>query len=234
MKTFYRNRLPHIAPAGAAFFITFRLGDSLPVHVILELEDMLKERKKNLPKEPREVYRQARYNEYKRYFRDYDRHLDLKPYGNCYLRRPEIAQIVMKRLHKLDGELYSLIAYCIMPNHVHILIDTLQQLILSDFSIPDEIPEDYVPLYKIMQLIKGATSRYANLTLGRKGKFWQKDSYDHYVRDERELGNIAAYILNNPVKANLVQNWEDWPFSYHYLYRRLPANLVTDFRIRDL
>lgn len=48
----------------------------------------------------------------------------------------------------------------------------------------------------------------------KKGAFWQKESYDHYVRDEKEFGNIVAYILNNPVQAKLVKDWKDYSYSY--------------------
>jgi putative transposase len=65
-----------------------------------------------------------------------------------------------------------------------------------------------------MQLIKGNTAFYANKLLKRTGQFWQKDSYDHYVRNEREFWNIVRYILQNPVKAKLVDNWEEFPFTF--------------------
>ncbi|MEZ5039582.1 MAG: hypothetical protein R2828_06810 [Saprospiraceae bacterium] len=77
-----------------------------------------------------------------------------------------------------------------------------------------DIPEDYFQLYQIMKLIKGSTANAANKYLGRKGTFWQKDSYDHYVRNERAFWNIVNYILQNPVKANLVKNWADFQFTY--------------------
>jgi hypothetical protein len=67
-----------------------------------------------------------------------------------------------------------------------------------------------------MKKVKGASAFYANQFLGKTGKpFWQKDSYDHYVRNEKEWQNIFWYILNNPVKAKLVDKWEDWEFSYY-------------------
>jgi putative transposase len=51
--------------------------------------------------------------------------------------------------------------------------------------------------------------------LDRQGQhFWQKDSYDHFVRNDEELAGIIKYVTNNPVKANLVTEWEDWQFTY--------------------
>ena len=66
----------------------------------------------------------------------------------------------------------------------------------------------------IMQSLKGRTARQVNLLLGRSGDFWQHENYDHVVRDEAERQRIVTYILNNPVKANLVEHWQDWPWTY--------------------
>jgi REP element-mobilizing transposase RayT len=213
MKTVYKNRLPHIAPIGATFFITFRLGDSLPRSVTegikAELE-MLSKAIQLAKGEERKRY----YNAYKRCYVRYDSFMDKEGYGACYLKQSEIASIVKDKLHELDGTLYDLQAYCIMPNHVHLLIDTMEQLKYLDDDFMANIPEGYVQLDKIMKRIKGSTARYANLKLGRTGTFWQKDSYDHYVRNEREWNNILSYILNNPVKAGLAKDWEAWPHTF--------------------
>lgn len=213
IKTFYKNRLPHLAPVGATFFVTFRLADSLPQTIVRAMRAAMENRKQAL-KQDKKNYKKQLYEEYKRYYAKYDHQLDNKPYGECYLRQPEIARIVADKIHEFDGVYYDLHCYCIMPNHVHMLIDTMQQLVLPDYTILNEIPEDYVQLHKIMKRIKGSSARLANLALGRSGTFWQKDSYDHFVRNEQEWRNIVVYILNNPVKAGLVSDWESWPFTY--------------------
>ena len=83
-----------------------------------------------------------------------------------------------------------------MANHVHALL-------LPLVSPP-----------RLMQALKGATAREANRILGRTGEtFWQAESYDHWVRDERELERIAAYIENNPVQAGLATRPEDYAWS---------------------
>lgn len=75
--------------------------------------------------------------------------------------------------------------------------------------------DNYKPLYEVMRLIKGATARYANQILKRTdNNFWQRDNYNHYVRNGTELNNIINYIVQNPVKAGLVENWQDFPFVY--------------------
>ncbi|MDO8971312.1 MAG: hypothetical protein Q7U74_11530 [Saprospiraceae bacterium] len=213
MKTQYLNRLPHIAPIGATFFVTLRLADSLPQSFVntlkAQLEAEITRLKKEYPGDMKRI-RDAR----KRNFGKYDHQLDTHPYGKCYLKQTEVAEIVATKMLKYDGSLYDLQAYSIMPNHVHVLFSMAVQVVDEQGVWPDEIPEDYVQLDKVMKLIKGGSSYTANRHLGRSGKFWFKDSYDHYVRKEEERLNIASYILQNPVKAGLAKKWEAWPFNY--------------------
>lgn len=98
-----------------------------------------------------------------------------------------------------------------MPNHVHILFE--------HYNLPSEETntkgkdKDY-PVAQTMRYIKGNTATEANKLLGRKGYFWQKESYDHYIRNDREVENVINYILNNPVKAGLVEDWINWPWTF--------------------
>ena len=99
-----------------------------------------------------------------------------------------------------DGErkqrFYESQAWVIMPNHVHLLI----------------LPQ--VALPKITHWIKGRTAREANRLLGRaSAPFWQHESYDHWMRSQKELHRIAAYIEENPVSAGLAATPEDWLWS---------------------
>ena len=85
-----------------------------------------------------------------------------------------------------------------MPNHVHLVV-----------ALPDNAP----PLAKTLQLLKGYSSFQINKLLGLSGAFWQAESYDHVVRPG-ELNRIINYVLENPVKAGLVDEWQKWPYSY--------------------
>jgi putative transposase len=71
-----------------------------------------------------------------------------------------------------------------------------------------------------MQSIKGFTARECNRLLAQAGMFWQQESYDHVVRDDDELERIIQYVLNNPVKAGLVERPELWRWSS--AYRAIP------------
>jgi REP element-mobilizing transposase RayT len=91
---------------------------------------------------------------------------------------------------------YESQAWVVMPNHVHLLI-------LPRVSLP-----------QITRWIKGRTAREANRLLGRTGQpFWEPESYDHWVRSEKELHQIEHYIEQNPVAAGLAIAPEDWLWS---------------------
>ena len=96
-----------------------------------------------------------------------------------------------------------------MPNHAHAVFEPLCE---SGGTL--ECHSDILPLIKIMQSFKRHTARKANLFLGRQGAFWQDESYDHAIRDEGEFERVVRYVLENPVNAGLVSDWEAWPWSY--------------------
>jgi REP element-mobilizing transposase RayT len=124
-----------------------------------------------------------------------------------YLRQPAVAAIVVASIFK-GAELghYELYAYAVMANHVHLLIQ------------PKISPS------VLMKALKGATAREANRLLARTGEpFWQKESYDHWVRNDTEFQSIRAYIENNPVKAGLVNNAEDYPWCRPGVEKSLDA-----------
>lgn len=215
IKTFYRNRLPHWVPVGATFFVTFRISGTIPQYVINLLRAQRENNIKSIIESNSLEYQRQMDKTHYAFFKAYDNYLDQNSSEKCYLSLPSIASIVAKKLHEYDGQFYDLQAYCIMPNHVHLLIDTSIQLLQEDGSYLSNPPEDYVQLGYIMNRIKGASSYEANRVLQRTGRFWQKESYDRFVRDEREWCNTVDYILNNPVKAKLVSDWQDWEYSFY-------------------
>jgi REP element-mobilizing transposase RayT len=126
-----------------------------------------------------------------------DRYLDETRSGPMFLKQDTIAQRIIDSLVK-GRELshYQLGPFAIMANHVHVLL------------LPLISPS------KLLQSLKGFTAREANKLLGRTGEpFWRRESYDRWVRDESEWNRIARYIERNPVKAGLVAQIEDYPWS---------------------
>jgi putative transposase len=203
-KNFYRRNLPHIQPEGATLFITFRLANSLPKEVIerLKAEKEQVEEKINQITNKKERENQL-HLEHRRIFGKWDNALDTLAYGENYLTNPQVADLIAGSLHYRDGKFYELVTFCIMPNHVHLVCVPL-----------DDAEGNYYSLSKIMHSLKRYTARESNLILGRNGIFWQHENYDHFVRDAAELERIIKYVLHNPVKAGLVDDWKQWKWSY--------------------
>ena len=198
--TEYRRNLPHIIPPGGTFFVTFRLNGSVPKHIAQALFEEYERENFIIKNQSKSSERNSLLLENQNnYFEDYDNYLDTLSTGPHWLRIAKIGELVDEAIRFKDGSHYDLISYCIMSNHVH-LIFTIQR--------------DDIPLYKIMGSLKRHTARYANKILKREGAFWQAESYDHLIRDRNELARTIDYVLNNPVKANLVSDWKEWKYSY--------------------
>ena len=118
-------------------------------------------------------------------------------HGSCFLSKPDIAEMVQNALLFHDQTKYRLAAWVVMPNHVHMLCTPCAGNFLAE----------------IMHSIKSFTSSQANKMLIRSGRFWQKEYFDRYIRNTKQFARTVAYIENNPVKANLCDRPEDWPFS---------------------
>jgi len=204
-KLFYRRHLPHFQPPGTTLFVTFRLYGSVPRQVLetlLEEAQATERQAVKLPTNKRKAWLQQ---ERKKAFARWDAALDCANAGPTWLDKEEVANVVSQSIHYLHGRKYDLIAYCIMPNHVHVAFTPLPL---------EERSHSYHTLASIMQSLKGYTARETNRILGRKGRFWQDESYDHIVRDEQELERIVKYVLNNPVKAGLVDTPDQWRWNY--------------------
>lgn len=214
VKEIYRRNLPHWQPKDSLFFITFRLAHSLPKAVLQELHsEEEQEHQAICARSSGEKQLIDLYNSSTRYFGKYDSWLDqcLEP-SPRWLAEDAVAHIVMQEIHCLDKNRYDLIVFSIMPNHVHLLIDTAG---FSQVSPTNTVGTTYTyPLSDTLRLLKGRTARFCNQMLKRTGDFWHHESYDHVVRDDQEFKRIYRYILENPVKAQLVTTWEQWPYTY--------------------
>jgi putative DNA methylase len=172
-----RGYLPHFDMPGLLQFINYRLDDAMPASRrhewagLLEIEDDLKRRTK------------------------IEEYLD-RGWGSCLLRNPRAAAVVEENWLHFDGEHYRMLAWVVMPNHVHLLVEIWQ-------TPQSELTKDW----------KGFTARRINRILGRPGKLWQDDYWDRYIRDEEHYRKVVQYIESNPVTAGLVKSREEWPFS---------------------
>ena len=191
----YARHLPHQVPAGFPIFLTWNLKGAMPRAVI---EELIRERKRLEDQAPRpgEAAAQRRIRESKMIFARADRFLDQAIEGPMHLKDPRAAKIVGDSILFGAGERYDLFAWCVMSNHVHVLLTPCWEL------------------KKVTQGIKGFTANQVNRIQDARGRgFWQDESYDHWSRDEEEMFRIIHYIENNPVAAGLCRRPEDWPWS---------------------
>jgi REP element-mobilizing transposase RayT len=181
--------LPHWTADGATYAVTFRLADSIPAAAVarmkLELEALEREIKRGAELEMQGQIRLARLREAK-----IDEYLDAG-HGECLMRDPAVAEIVSVALQHFHRQRYELVAWCVMPNHVHVVFTPL----------PGH------GLEKILHSWKSFTAKQINKHLGRAGGVWQPESYDHLVRNRADLMHHVFYARENPAKAGL-QDWK--------------------------
>ncbi len=171
-----RGYLPHLDHPGLLQSITFRLADALPAPII----DRLKQDEPDgaLLRDRLEAYLNA-------------------GHGACLLLEPAPAAIVEDTLLHFDGQRYRLLAWAVMPNHVHVLVET----------------HAGHPLPEVIQSWKSFSAKAINHALGRQGVLWQREYFDRYIRDEIHLRAVTDYIENNPVQAGLVKTAGEWRFG---------------------
>ena len=163
--------------------ITFRLADSVPAEVI---KGWAKELSSISDEESREKELRKLISKY-----------EDAGHGEAVLRNPDCAGIIQAKLIEGHSIRYKLIEWCIMPNHVHVLVKLADKQSLSE----------------VIRIWKGSSSIEINRLLNRSGPLWQLEYYDRLVRDMDHLHICIAYIRNNPVKAKLCHKPEEWTFS---------------------
>ena len=171
----WRGDLPHLYKEGCTYFVTFCLADAVP-------ERLRRRRSIDDAGQPSEIAE----------------HFDLDPdQGECILLEPRIASIIEASMLHFQGQRYALSAWCVMPNHVHVVVTPYADHALSD----------------ILHSWKSFSAHEINRALRRVGKLWEKESFDHLVRHDRAFEQFVTYTENNPVVAGLCERPADWPFS---------------------
>lgn len=178
-----RNRLPHWQQGEAWVFITWRLDDSLPK---AKLDQWKEERAIWLSHHPEPWTEQTETDYHERFSRQIDEWLD-QGSGSCVLKDAANAGIVADALRHFDGQRCELVAFVVMPNHVHVLFRPL-----CGHALP-----------AIMKSLKGFTAREINKRIGKAGTLWQAEYLDRLIRSERHFLKVVEYIRKNPVKAKL-------------------------------
>ncbi len=182
-----RGFLPHIENKQIQF-LTFRLYDSVPKKVIQQWKVLLANEE--------EKVRNESFEEEERLRQLIDQYEDAG-FGECFLQDSRVASIVENTLKYFDNQRYTLLRWCIMPNHVHVLIDINTRWSLSS----------------IVNSWKSFTAHESNRILGRNGQFWMTEYYDRYIRTPEHVMKTVLYIDYNPVKAGLCKTPMEWEWS---------------------
>ena len=175
------NHLPHWETTSVIYHVSFRLADSVPECLIRQW-NYERNRLLNIARSESRILSNEEVRRLQFLYSDrIERYLDAG-YGSCILREEIAAKIVKESLEFFNHQKYMLHSWCIMPNHVHTVFEmlggTLQREVLRSW--------------------KSYTAHAINKVLGRSGQLWQRDSYNHIIRSEKEYYNQMWYVWNNP------------------------------------
>ena len=188
-----RGRLPHWEKDGGLYFITFHLADSLPQPVLEKIAErhriLMEAKRVGAPLLPSQEVLVAEFSPAK-----LEEYFD-RGAGACSLRDPRIGELTANALRFWEGKRYRLLAWCVMPNHLHVVCRLLPGQALG----------------KVVLGWKSFTGRKANEILGRNGAFWQREYYDRLLRNGDELERAIRYVVSNAERAGL-KGWK-WVWS---------------------
>jgi REP element-mobilizing transposase RayT len=188
-----RGHLPHWEAGTATYFVTFRLADSMPQEVLRRILFARKDIPSTAGQMGRTISEPERKRLAKLHTRRIEGYLDAGA-GACFLRNDAVARVVADSLRQFHGSRYQLFAWCVMPNHVHVVFQTHVGNTLA----------------RILHSWKSFSAKRANQILHRSAEFWQREYYDHMVRDVSEFHRAVQYVLDNPQRAGL----KDWPWVW--------------------
>ena len=181
-----RGYIPHFNQSNQIQLVTIRLYDAVPETVIDDWKKELGWKKKISAKDPRQIELRKRIDKY-----------EDAGYGACWLLDNNVAELVRRTLFYFDRERYRIFKWCIMPNHVHVIVEILEGYYLSG----------------VIHSWKSYSGHEANKILNRSGIFWFREYHDRYIRDETHFVHAVDYVENNPVKAGLVPDKYKWQWS---------------------
>ena len=253
MQREYRRHLPHQIPEGVPIFLTWNLKGALPREVLDRLEHE-RERLQREPPRPGESPRQRSLRHGKLIFAKADEFLDgagvgqpfqadatravrlesltyCQPDAPLHLRDPACAKIVEDSILFGASDRYQLFAWCVMANHVHVLLTPIWELAKVTQGIKGytawkihrlkrTVGQPFQADRDVAQPFQADRAKHVRL---ESLTYWQDESFDHWARDEEELLRIIYYIENNPVKAGLCSDPKDWPWSSARLRDRWPV-----------
>ncbi len=196
--------LPHWSQEGKITFVTYRLADSIPLHAQKVYKESIQAwRAKHKP-----ALTIAEEQELERLKLTLMEQLLSKCLGSCLLRKPKVRQVVSESLHHFDHQHYHLHDYVIMPNHVHVLAESIGEHTMQ----------------QIVSAWKSYTAHRLNALLEKTGEVWQRESFDRIMRSPRNYWHVVDYIAQNP------KNLHEGEFSLYLTDGRPHFNRVQPTR----
>ena len=192
-RAFWRLRLPHWEVENGIYFITIRCQGSLPSSVKAQLVE-LRESIKTIEPDSKQFETLQ-----KQIFSTCEKFLDQGHGFTPFLDANICEAFIIDTIDWCEEAKWGIPHFCVMPNHIHAIAYPK-----SEFS---------PSLKEFLKRLKGRTARRLNAILDRTGSFWQTDWFDRWVRNEHELQRTIEYIRNNPVKAGIVNQADDYPYS---------------------
>ncbi len=191
--SFFRRNLPHWLVADKAYFVTIRLHGTLPKGVVAEM----REQRRLLIDEAGD--QRAVSALHRKQFVRIEQLLDAQQPVGCGLCHWVVGNMLMDNLEWLRKRGWVLYAFVLMSTHLHMLLR-------SGNGRTNTLVSD-------LDKFKCYTGRKANELLGTSGRFWARDLFDHWVRNADSFDGFVRYIVNNPVKAGLVNEWQNWRWT---------------------
>jgi len=183
-----RGRLPHWEHPEGIYFVTFRLADSLPK----EIGDAFEFERRDIIATARAMQRDLSATERRRLAELFSGRVEFyldSGAGSCFLAKPAVAKMVSETLRHFHDTRYRLFAWCVMPNHVHAVMQPLGGWKLS----------------QILHMWKSYSAKEANRILARTGSFWQHEYYDHLIRDTRDFQRCVRYVVQKSRTRRLAE-----------------------------
>jgi REP element-mobilizing transposase RayT len=189
---------------GETLFVTFRLECSIHSDVGRQLQAELQQNLELIrasglsPEEQHIAHQRAQ----KRFFAKFDAALDVAEIGPTYLEKEKVAEIVAGELMLLEDTGVQVLAFALLPNHVHAVLHLPAANNLS--------------FYKSLQLLHQRTAALCSrkIRLPAGADFWQTGSYEYPVYDADELARIITYVQRHAKRLRLPARWHDWPYVY--------------------
>jgi putative transposase len=133
---------------------------------------------------------------------------------SSYILKKEKTRKKFDEISKNSDKLIDIIAYCIMPTHIHLLLTPLK--------------ENGISVY--MKNLLNSYSRYFNTRNNRKGPLWQGRFKDVIVENDEQLLHLTRYIHLNPTTSGIVDKPEDWKYSSYGEYLRKSDKYICNFK----